>query len=350
MTSTEASGATEVNLSSDQTKSNEETTPEKRVRVYGPRSDALQVISDVDLTGRTMLITGTTSGIGIETARALALRGAHVVMANRNIVESERLKKQILEEKPDAKIDLISIDLSSLQSVQAAANEFKSRHWPLHALILNAGVFQPTIKTTIDQFETAFGVNHLAHFYLIRELLPVLRQSAPSRLVIVASTSHNHTGINAALSTEEKLAKLCPPDLSEFGYRLYSYSKLCNVLTAMKVHRDEFKNGISSYVLHPGSMIGTNISRGFGVLGKFFNFISKPFTKTLSQGAATTVYCAAAPELAGLSGKYWESCWDDEKSLQVELARDENLQDSLWSKSEELIIKFEESRRPPATQ
>ncbi|CAJ0945946.1 unnamed protein product, partial [Mesorhabditis belari] len=319
----------------------------KRTRKYGSRTKALDTVPNVELTGKTMLITGTTSGIGIETARSLALLGAHIVMANRNLVESEALKEKILKEKPDAKIDLLSCDLSSLQSVKAAADEYKQKQWPIHALVLNAGVFQPIQKTTLDGYDSSFGVNHLGHFYLIRELLPVVRQSAPARIVIVSSHSHNHTGISATDPTEVKVKRLIQMgDTNEFGYRLYAYSKLCNVLTGFRLHRKENANNISVYVLHPGTMIGTNISRGYGFWGKAMNVLSKPFTKDLSQGAATTVYCAASPEIANVSGKYWESCWDDEKQLQVNLARDEEFQDAFWDKSEELIFKFESTRRP----
>ncbi|XGW12103.1 hypothetical protein V3C99_013074 [Haemonchus contortus] len=290
----------------------------ERVRKHGPRTTALEAISEVDLTGRTILITGTTSGIGTETARALALKGAHVVMANRNIVLAEALKNRILEEKPDAKIDMIMCDLSSLQSVQAAALEYKDQHWPLHALILNAGVFWPQQKMTIDGLETSWGVNHVAHQFLLKPEMP----------------------------TEEKLAKLCPTESVENGYKLYAYSKLCNVLMAMKLHRDEHKNGISVYVLHPGTMIATDISRSWGFLGKFWNAVAKPFTKSLEQGAATTVYCAASPEVMDVSGKYWESCWDDEKNLDVQLARDEALQNALWEKTDKILDTFEASRQP----
>lgn len=324
-------------------------TGSERVRKHGPRTNALDAIAEVDLTGRTILITGTTSGIGTETARAFALKGAHVVMANRNIVQAEALKKRILDEKPDAQIDMIMCDLSSLQSVQAAANEFKEQHWPLHVLVLNAGVFCPSQKTTIDGLETTFGVNHVAHQYLVRELLPLLRQSH-ARIVIVSSHSHNHTGLKAEMSVEEKIAKLCPQENNnELGYRLYAYSKLCNVLMAMKLHRDENKNGISVYVLHPGSMIGTEISRSWGILSKVWNVIARPFTKSLSQGAATTVYCAASPEVLDVSGKYWESCWDDEKSLDVPLAHDDLLQEALWEKTDKILDKFESSRKPITT-
>lgn len=320
----------------------------KRIRKYGPRTTALDAIPDVDLTGQTILITGTTAGIGTETARALALRGAHIVMANRNIVQAEALKNRLLAEKPDAKIDLIACDLSSLQSVQAAANEYKEKQWLLHALVLNAGIFSPTQKMTIDGLEMTFGVNHVAHQYLVRELLPLLRQSS-GRIVVVSSHSHNHTGLKQGMALDEKLTKLSPTESTEFGYRLYAYSKLCNVLMAMKLHRDESKYGISVYVLHPGSMIGTDITRSYGFLGKFWNTVTKPFTKSLEQGAATTVYCAASPEVANISGKYWESCWDDEKNLDVQLARDEELQDALWEKTNKLLDSFETSRQPIKT-
>lgn len=324
------------------------STTTKRTRKYGPRITALEAISDVDLTGQTILITGTTSGIGTETARALALKGAHVVTANRNITQAEALKKRILEEKPDAKIDLIVCDLSSLQSVQAAANEYKQKNWPLHVLVLNAGVFSPKQKATIDGLEMAFGVNHVAHQYLVRELLPLLRESG-GRIVVVSSYSHNHTGLKKEMSTDDKLMKLCPTVSSEFGYRLYAYSKLCNVLMAMKLHRDENNHGISVYVLHPGTFIGTGIARSYGIFGRIWNVVSKPFTKSLEQGAATTVYCAASPETRSISGKYWESCWDDEKNLDVQLARDERLQDALWEKTDKLLDSFETSRQPIKT-
>ncbi|PIO70460.1 hypothetical protein TELCIR_07680 [Teladorsagia circumcincta] len=114
----------------------------------------------------------------------------------------------------------------------------------------------------------------------------------------------------------------------------------------MKLHRDEHKNGISVYVLHPGTMIGTEISRGWGTVGKIWNVLTRPFTKTLAQGAATTVYCAASPEILDVSGKYWESCWDDEKNLAVGLARDEHLQNALWEKTDKILDKFEASRQP----
>ncbi|KAH7702986.1 Protein E04F6.15, partial [Aphelenchoides avenae] len=303
------------------------------------------VLKDLDLKGKTILITGTTSGIGIETARALALKGAHVVMANRNVAASESLRDTIYKETKHRNIDIIHCNLSSLQSVQAAAKEFLSRGWPLHVLLLNAGVMAPTRKASLDGYETTFATNHLAHFYLTYLLLDKLRASAPSRLVVVSSTLHSKTGIKPSLSTDAKLARLIPwPGANEGGFRLYNYSKLCNVLFAFKVHRDEHKNGINTYALHPGSMIGTSITQSYGVLGKIGNTLIKPFTKTVEQGAATSVYCAVSPDVENDSGKYYESCWDDEKELQKSLAHDVELQDALWQKSLDMIQKFEAGR------
>ncbi|CAI5441302.1 unnamed protein product [Caenorhabditis angaria] len=300
-----------------------------RPREFHSRSSALDTLRDIELDGKTFAITGTTSGIGIETARALALKGAHVIMFNRNIVMSENLKKKILEEKPDAKIDFISCDLNSLQSVKAAADEYLNKHWPLHGLILNAGVFGPTTKMTFDNFEAHFGINHVAHFLLCRELLPALRQSSPSRIVFVSSLSSSHTGIKSNLSTSEKVKKVMSS-----GFFRISLSTLCI-----------FKN----VQFHPGTMIGTDIARGYGVLGKFFNIISKPFTKSLAQGAATSVYCATHPDVAELSGKFWESCWDDEKSLDADVARDIALQDALWEHTEVLIDDWLKTQKPIST-
>jgi WW domain-containing oxidoreductase len=318
-------------------------------RKYGSRTDALTVVNGLDLTGKTILITGTTSGIGIETARTLALKGAHVVMANRNIIQSEQLRDKIYAEYPDPdkrnNIDLIHMDLSSLQSVQAAAKEFLSKGWPLHVLILNAGIISGPTRTTIDGYESAFGVNHLGHFYLTHLLLEKLRENSPSRIVVVSSNSHNHSRINPQLPVDQKLNKLIPdPSTTENGYSLYAYSKLCNVLFSMKLHRDEHKNGINTYVLHPGSMMATNISRGYPIFSKIASIITKPFVKTLQQGAATTVYCAVSPDCENDSGKYYESCWDDENSLQKNLAHDQEFQDALWEQSLKFINKFEESR------
>ncbi|CAI2343282.1 unnamed protein product [Caenorhabditis sp. 36 PRJEB53466] len=263
---------------------------DKRKRQFHSRTHAIQALEGIDLCGKTIAITGTTSGIG------------------------------------------------------NAAEEYLAKKWPLHGLILNAGVFGPTTNVTSDGFEAHFGINHLAHFILIRELLPVLRQSAPSRIVILSSMLSRFTCVKPKSSIEKKLGLLCPEDASQWFFRLYARSKMCNMLVAFKLHRDEYANGISAYSVHPGSGVRTDLHRDFG-LWSLTDFLTSPFTKDASQGAATSVYCIAHPEVKEISGKYWESCWDDEKNLDKEVARDEKLQDALWKHTEELIDKWVKSKK-----
>uniref|UniRef100_A0A914CVB7 Retinol dehydrogenase 14 n=1 Tax=Acrobeloides nanus TaxID=290746 RepID=A0A914CVB7_9BILA len=151
--------------------------------------------------------------------------------------------------------------------------------------------------------------------------------------------------IKPSAPLDEKLNKLTPNPSEDIGmmdaYRLYSISKLCNVLFALKAHRLEHENGINTYVLHPGIIPTTSLLRSIPTLSSIVAFVSKPFTKNFEQGAATTVYCAASPFVENESGRYYADCNDAEKDLHKDLARDESLQDALWSKSLEFIKKFE---------
>lgn len=133
----------------------------------------------------------------------------------------------------------------------------------------------------------------------------------------------------------QKLNVLLGESSSNSVLNNYGASKMADMLIAFKLHRDEYPNGISTYSVHPGNAVRTNIFRN-STSGKILSFLSTPFTKNSSQGAATTVYCASHPEVADVSGRYWESCWDDEKSLDKEIARDEQLQNELWKRLEEL--------------
>ncbi|VDO80623.1 unnamed protein product [Heligmosomoides polygyrus] len=117
---------------------------------------------------------------------------------------------------------------------------------------------------------------------------------------------------------------------------------------AMKLHRDENKNGISVYTVHPGA-IPTDITRNWGFPMKIYKILAKPFTKSPSQGAATTVYCTASPETAEISGKYWQSCWDDEKEFNARLGRVEALQEALWEKIDKILDQFEAKQQSVQT-
>ncbi|KAI1697428.1 short chain dehydrogenase domain-containing protein [Ditylenchus destructor] len=187
-----------------------QTSSSKQSRRHGSRMTASEVLEGIDLSGKTVLITGTTSGIGMETARVLALTGAHIVMANRNIPASEKLKQEICDEAKGfvPKIDILQLDLSSLESVRQAADEFSLKRWPLHILLLNAGLTSWNGELSVDGYERTFAVNHLGHFYLSILLMKKLRESAPSRLVVVSSLLHAQTGIRPNKSLNKKLQKL----------------------------------------------------------------------------------------------------------------------------------------------
>uniref|UniRef100_A0A1I7SLH3 NAD(P)-binding protein n=2 Tax=Bursaphelenchus xylophilus TaxID=6326 RepID=A0A1I7SLH3_BURXY len=311
---------------------------EKRKRRFGARTSAEEALEGIDLTGRTVLITGSTHGIGKETAKQLAHKGAHVVMANRNQELAEQVRKEIKGDNDNIQVDLLQLDLSSLESVKECAEEFLKQGWPLHILILNAGIISSPEKQTKNGFSSVFGVNHLGHFYLTSLLKEKLLESAPARVVVLSSGSHRHTGISPAAPIEEKVKALTPgPDTTVNGYRQYALSKLCNVLFGFKLHRDLFDKGVIVNVVHPGNMVQTNIASSYGLLGKFAYLCVKPFTKNMSQGASTSVYCAVHPDLNEVGGRYFESCWDDDSNLAGALANDVELQDALWEKSVQLI-------------
>uniref|UniRef100_A0A1I7T315 Retinol dehydrogenase 14 n=1 Tax=Caenorhabditis tropicalis TaxID=1561998 RepID=A0A1I7T315_9PELO len=146
--------------------------------------------------------------------------------------------------------------------------------------------------------------------------------------------------IRLGRTADEKVKLLCPEDPLETNwYRFYARSKMCNTLTAFKLHRDEYSNGISTYSVHPGALIRTSIFRD-SWLATIGSILISPFTKSISQGAATTLYCATNPEVTEISGKHWDSCWDDETKLDKNLSKDEKLQDALWEHSENILKKI----------
>ena len=152
------------------------------------------------------MITGANCGIGFETARSLALHGATVVMACRNMDSAREKRSEILKERPEATIEILHLDLTSLKSVKEMADIYLDKGWPLHILILNAGVFGLGFSVTDDGYETTFQVNHLAQFYLTRLLTKRMVDSAPARIVVVSSESHRFADLTADNMTVHKLS------------------------------------------------------------------------------------------------------------------------------------------------
>jgi len=271
-----------------------------------------------DLSGRTFLVTGGNTGIGRATAAGLASRGGRVYLACRSPDKGRAAAAAIGAEAGGDAVQFVQLDLADLSSVRACAEEFLARDQPLHGLINNAGVAGRRGLTT-DGFELAFGVNHLGHFALTTALLGRLADSAPARVVTVASDAHFQArGVDFTAVRRRTI--------SVTGMAEYATSKLCNVLFSAELAQRAAGRGISSYALHPG-VVASDIWRRVP-------WPVRPLIKlrmiTPGEGARTTLYCATSDAAATASGRYYERCQERQASpaATAELAR------ALWDRSQ----------------
>jgi NAD(P)-dependent dehydrogenase (short-subunit alcohol dehydrogenase family) len=271
-----------------------------------------------DLHGRTILITGANTGIGLATARALAAQGASLVLACRSVAKADAAIDQITRETGNTRLTSLPLDLGDLDSVGACARAFLAEDRPLHVLINNAGLAGQRGMTP-SGFELMFGTNHVGPFLLTALLLDRLTASAPARIVNVASDAHySAPGID--------FDAVRRPTRSRTGMAEYSVSKLANVLHAQELARRLEGTGVTTYALHPG-VIASDIWRRVP-------WPVRPLMKlrmgSTDQGARTSVYCATDPEIAGDTGGYYADGRRKEPSAAVtaELAA------ALWEHSE----------------
>lgn len=294
---------------------------------YSAASTAKEVTQGIDANGVTAVVTGATSGIGVETARTLAMRGVHVVMAVRNVDAGKNLKEKLIEEIPAAKLDVLELDLSSLASVKKFASEFKSLGLPLNVLINNAGIMATPFQLSKDNIELQFATNHLGHFHLTELLLDDMKKTAlesnrEGRIVNVSSEAHRFT-----YSEGIRFNKIN----NESGYsslQAYGQSKLANILHANELARRLKEEGvqITANSLHPGS-ITTNLLRHHSLINGFVHTLGKFVLKDVGQGAATSCYVALHPQVQGVSGKYF---MDSNIAQPTSQAKDVELAKKLW--------------------
>jgi NAD(P)-dependent dehydrogenase (short-subunit alcohol dehydrogenase family) len=268
--------------------------------------------------GRTFLVTGANTGIGLATATGLADRGGRVFVACRSAEKGRAAVAGISAGTGNNAVVFLPLDLADLASVRACADEFLARGEPLHVLINNAGV-AGTRGLSKDGFELAFGVNHLGHFALTTALLDCLAAGAPARVVTVSSDAHYQApGID--------FEAVRRPTASRTGLREYAVSKLSNVLFSQELARRAQGRGVTTYALHPG-VVASDIWRRVP-------WPVRPLMKlrmlSTEQGAATSLYCATAPELAPVSGRFYEDCRERAASA-VATAE---LAEALWQHSE----------------
>jgi retinol dehydrogenase-12 len=275
-------------------------------------------ISGVGPRGRTFLITGGNTGIGLATATALARDGGRVYIACRSAAAGEAAAAAIRAVAGSPDVWLLPLDLSSLASVRACAAAFLATDEPLHVLVNNAGVGGQR-GVTADGFELHFGVNHLGHFALTALLLDRLTASGPdSRIVNVASAAHY-----AAPGIDFDALRRRTPSFT--GQREYAVSKLCNVLFTRELARRMDGVGVTAYALHPG-VVASDIWRRVPWLAR--TLITRRML-TVEQGAVTSLHCAASPTAARQNGLYYDKSQLEEPSPVVTA----ELAELLWQHS-----------------
>lgn len=253
---------------------------------------------ETELKGKIALVTGATSGIGLVTARDLARMGAQVTIVSRNAAKCAAVAERIQTEtgKP---VEFIAADLSLLAGSMLAAAAFKQRHTRLHILVNNAGAYFVRRQVTADGFEMTFALNHLSYFLLTNLLLDVLKSSAPARIVNVSSGAH----VGAQLDFDDLQSTK-----HYRGFQAYGRSKLANLLFTYELARRLDGSGVTANALHPG-FVASGFARNNGWLFNMGTWmVGKMFGRKPEQGAATSLYLAASPEVEGISGRYYTDC------------------------------------------
>ncbi|XP_060905425.1 retinol dehydrogenase 12-like isoform X1 [Labrus mixtus] len=283
----------------------------------------------VHLAGKTVLITGANAGIGRETSRDLARRGARVVMACRDLTRAEQAAEEIRLATGNGNVTVRHLDLASVYSVKQFAKDFIDSEDRLDILINNAGVMMCPKGLTEDGFETQLAVNHLGHFLLTNLLLPMLISSAPSRVVTVSSIAHK----GGRIDLDDLFFSTRPYSPLES----YKQSKLANVLFSRELAQRLKGTGVSSFCLHPGVIytdLGRHVYTSFPFLRPLLSLPNLMFMKTPRQGSQTTLYCALTPGLEGLSGRYFSDCAEKEAAPE---GRDDVVARRLWEESARLV-------------
>lgn len=300
-----------------------------------------QVLAGVDLSTRVALVTGSSGGLGAETARALAAAGAHVVMAARDDAKNEAAAATIRELHPAVSLRTLTLDLASLESVRAAARALVGEGRPIDLLINNAGVMCTPEGKTTDGFETQFGTNHLGHFELTCGLESLLCDHGPVRVVNLSSAGHQMGDVD-----------LDDPNFERRPYdpwASYGQSKTANILFSVELDRRWQSRGVRAFAVHPGGIhtdLGRYMTREIvaQLMQRVQDSAGGGFQwKTIAQGAATSVWAATTPDLDGRGGLYLEDCsvarvrTDAEPGGVAPYAIDPARARQLWELSERMV-------------
>ena len=317
------------------------TTPQAPIGSgFGAASSAAEVIAGIDLTGKTAVVTGGYSGIGVETVRAFRSAGAKVIVPPRDMAKA----KANLADMPDVRIEFM--DLLDPSSIDAFAEKFLRNNKKLHILVNNAGIMAPPLTRDARGYESQFSANHLGHFQLTCRLWPSLVAAEGARVVALSSYGHRRAGVDFHDPNFERRAY--DPWIG------YGQSKTANALFAVALDSIGQRQGLRAFSVHPGGIV-TDLIRhmskaeidAYDIIDKTGKPIIDPENnkKTPQQGAATAVWCATTPQLNGMGGVYCEDCdiaralpSDDSKELHGVRPRatDPVAAGRLWQLSEQL--------------
>ena len=284
--------------------------------------------------GKVAIVTGSSSGIGYETARVLAEKKATVIIAVRNLKKGNAALEKINKQHPDAEVKVMELDLANLESVRKFASEFKNSYSRLDLLINNAGVMIPPYSKTADGFELQFGTNHLGHFALTGLLIDLVNATPDSRIVNVASSAHHYGNLDLNdLNWEKRRYR---------KMRAYGDTKIANLYFTYELQDKLEKADIKTIVTaaHPG-WTATELQRHSG----FISFLNQFFAQGIDMGALPMLYAAVAPDVK--SGDYYgPSGWREmkgypKKTESNELSHNKEIAKKLWKISEEWTgVKF----------
>ncbi len=279
------------------------------------------------LQGKTCVMTGATSGIGLAAAVELAARGARLVLVARSPARADDTIRAIHARTPNAPIEIVRGDLSRLAEVRDAADAVLARCPEIHLLFNNAGIVKLRRELTPDGFEAMFGVNHLAYFVMTNRLLDRLRATPGARIVSTASDAHRFGG---ALDFDDLQA-----ERSFGGFKTYGRSKLCNILWNRELARHLDGSGVTANAFHPGG-VATRLGQTDAAWTKVVSKVLSLFMLTPEQGASTGVYLATSNEVANVSGRYFAKSREKKPAA---YAQDDAAAKRLWEVSEELVAR-----------
>jgi WW domain-containing oxidoreductase len=296
---------------------------------FGARSTADNVLAGVDLTGKRMVVTGCSSGIGFETMSALCANGAQVIGLARSLQDAKSAC-----DRAGPFCTPVACDLADLDSVAAAAQEIRALQDPLDAIVANAGIANLPVLQTRHGIELQFLVNHIGHFALVNELQGLVRNGTGRIVVVSSSAAVDHAPAEGIMFANLGGQQYYKPLL------FYGQSKLANAIFAKELSRRFSARGIAVNSLHPGATHGTRLNRNASLPQRLALSAARLFMKSAPRGAATQALLAASPLVGGITGEFWSNC---QIAAGNPLLQDIELAKRLWEVSDEIVARHSAS-------